>query len=179
MRSHAAVPTPTDIPARDSGRAYIIVLLPRGQKTFDHLGIPLPTSDFYKSLGTVRHSPSGETRVRLQFDALKGQTEAVTLPGTRPEEMCMMCSSPSLDACSQQPSPAIANTVAPSFPNAVHRSRLSPAMSPSAGGGEGGGGARWRLHFLLQGGTIGPEKVGTSNCTYCPHTHTGATLHSC
>ncbi|KAF5842142.1 hypothetical protein DUNSADRAFT_9101 [Dunaliella salina] len=47
----------------DTGRAYIIALIPRGQATLERLGIPLPSSDHYRSLGTVRHPDKGEQRV--------------------------------------------------------------------------------------------------------------------
>jgi len=49
--------------AVDTGRAYIIALIPRGQATLERLGIPLPSSDHYRSLGTVRHPEKGEPRV--------------------------------------------------------------------------------------------------------------------
>jgi len=49
--------------AVDLGRAYIIILIPRGQATLERLGIPLPDDPHFKSLGTVRHDAKGKTSV--------------------------------------------------------------------------------------------------------------------
>ncbi|GFH08087.1 monooxygenase [Haematococcus lacustris] len=46
-----------------TGRAYIILLIPRGQAALQRLGIPLPNDDNYKSLGTVRHDSKGKVSV--------------------------------------------------------------------------------------------------------------------
>lgn len=43
----------------DSGRAYIIILIPRGKAALEELGIALPTDPHYLTQGTVRHTPKG------------------------------------------------------------------------------------------------------------------------
>ncbi|KAG2495591.1 hypothetical protein HYH03_006191 [Edaphochlamys debaryana] len=47
----------------DTGRAYIIILIPRGQAALKELGIKMPADEEYKSLGTVRHSAKGKVSV--------------------------------------------------------------------------------------------------------------------
>ena len=45
------------------GRAYIIILIPRGQRALADLGVPLPTKGHCMSQGTVRHSRAGKVTV--------------------------------------------------------------------------------------------------------------------
>jgi ubiquitin carboxyl-terminal hydrolase 48 len=49
--------------AVDTGRAYIIILIPRGQAALSELGIELPKSGHNVSQGTVRHARSGTVSV--------------------------------------------------------------------------------------------------------------------
>ncbi|KXZ44087.1 hypothetical protein GPECTOR_74g701 [Gonium pectorale] len=55
-------PEPKNDPV-DTGRAYIIILIPRGQAALKELGIKLPDDEQYKTLGTVTHNAKGKTRV--------------------------------------------------------------------------------------------------------------------
>ncbi|MEW5313392.1 MAG: hypothetical protein WDW38_004963 [Sanguina aurantia] len=52
-------PDPEDDPV-DPGRAYIIILIPRGQSALEELKIPLPTDPNFLTQGTVRHQPNGK-----------------------------------------------------------------------------------------------------------------------
>lgn len=49
--------------AVDTGRAYIIILIPRGQKALQELGVPLPTEGHCMSQGSVRHSRAGKVSI--------------------------------------------------------------------------------------------------------------------
>ncbi|GLC46748.1 hypothetical protein PLESTF_000431900 [Pleodorina starrii] len=55
-------PEPRNDPV-DTGRAYIIILIPRGQAALKELGIKLPDDEHFKTLGTVSHNVKGKTRV--------------------------------------------------------------------------------------------------------------------
>eukprot|EP00882_Tetradesmus_deserticola_P018045 GHRQ01019362.1.p1 GENE.GHRQ01019362.1~~GHRQ01019362.1.p1 ORF type:complete len:224 (+),score=55.99 GHRQ01019362.1:113-784(+) len=46
--------------AVDTGRAYIIILIPRGQAALQELGVPLPSQREFITKGTVRHSKQGK-----------------------------------------------------------------------------------------------------------------------
>lgn len=46
--------------AVDTGRAYIIIVIPRGQAALQELGVPLPSQQEYVTKGTVRHPKSGK-----------------------------------------------------------------------------------------------------------------------
>ncbi len=50
----------------DTGRAYIIFLIPRGKAALQELGIQLPTDPHFSTQGSVRHSPKGKVRARFQ-----------------------------------------------------------------------------------------------------------------
>ncbi|KAF8072714.1 kmo [Scenedesmus sp. PABB004] len=47
----------------DTGRAYIIIVIPRGQAALNDLGVPLPSAAEYKTKGTVRHNKKGQVGV--------------------------------------------------------------------------------------------------------------------
>jgi len=47
----------------DNGRAYIIILIPRGKAALEELGVELPTDPHFLTLGSVRHPPSGKVSV--------------------------------------------------------------------------------------------------------------------
>ncbi|GAX76027.1 hypothetical protein CEUSTIGMA_g3470.t1 [Chlamydomonas eustigma] len=47
----------------DSGRAYIIILIPRGKAALAELGISLPTDPHFITQGSVRHPPNGKVSV--------------------------------------------------------------------------------------------------------------------
>jgi ubiquitin carboxyl-terminal hydrolase 48 len=47
----------------DTGRAYIIILIPRGQAALQQLGVPLPDDPATVTLGTVTHNAKGKVRV--------------------------------------------------------------------------------------------------------------------
>ncbi|KAG2449076.1 hypothetical protein HYH02_005825 [Chlamydomonas schloesseri] len=49
--------------AVDTGRAYIIILIPRGQAALKELGVKLPEDEHFRTLGTVSHNAKGKTRV--------------------------------------------------------------------------------------------------------------------
>ena len=49
--------------AVDTGRAYIIILIPRGPAALQELGVPLPTAAEFVTAGTVRHSRQGQVTV--------------------------------------------------------------------------------------------------------------------
>ncbi|GIL95578.1 hypothetical protein Vretimale_1533 [Volvox reticuliferus] len=55
-------PEPRNDPV-DTGRAYIIILIPRGQAALKELGIKLPDDEHFKTLGTVSHNAKGKVRV--------------------------------------------------------------------------------------------------------------------
>lgn len=44
----------------DTGRAYIIILIPRGRAALEEIGVDLPTDPHYLTQGTVRHSNKGK-----------------------------------------------------------------------------------------------------------------------
>eukprot|EP00878_Enallax_costatus_P016055 GHUV01016834.1.p1 GENE.GHUV01016834.1~~GHUV01016834.1.p1 ORF type:complete len:473 (+),score=145.50 GHUV01016834.1:831-2249(+) len=52
-------PEPQDDPV-DRGRAYIIIIIPRGQAALRELGVPLPTDGEHVTKGTVRHNRQGK-----------------------------------------------------------------------------------------------------------------------
>ncbi|GFR39880.1 hypothetical protein Agub_g382 [Astrephomene gubernaculifera] len=47
----------------DTGRAYIIILIPRGQAALKELGVKLPEDEHFRTLGTVSHNEKGKVRV--------------------------------------------------------------------------------------------------------------------
>ncbi|EFJ43553.1 flagellar-specific protein Ssa14 [Volvox carteri f. nagariensis] len=55
-------PEPRNDPV-DTGRAYIIILIPRGQAALNELGIKLPADEHFKTLGTVSHNVKGKVRI--------------------------------------------------------------------------------------------------------------------
>jgi len=59
---HERRPEPKNDPV-DTGRAYIIILIPRGQAALKDLGVPLPTEGHYVTKGTVRHNKKGKVGI--------------------------------------------------------------------------------------------------------------------
>lgn len=49
--------------AVDTGRAYIIILIPRGQAALKELGVPLPSQREFITKGTVRHDRKGKVGI--------------------------------------------------------------------------------------------------------------------
>jgi kynurenine 3-monooxygenase len=47
----------------DTGRAYIIILIPRGKAALEELGVALPTDPHFLTAGSVRHSAKGKVSV--------------------------------------------------------------------------------------------------------------------
>ncbi|KAG1675257.1 hypothetical protein FOA52_016288 [Chlamydomonas sp. UWO 241] len=55
-----------DADSVDNGRAYIIILIPRGKAALEELGIALPTDPHFLTQGTVRHSAKGKVSVNKE-----------------------------------------------------------------------------------------------------------------
>lgn len=50
----------------DTGRAYIIILIPRGKAALEELGVELPNDPHYLTAGSVRHSAKGKVSIERE-----------------------------------------------------------------------------------------------------------------
>lgn len=68
----------------DTGRAYIIILIPRGRAALQNIGVPLPEDPMMQTRGTVRHNNKGEVRAAAAAVCLgsvseRGRGDALTV----------------------------------------------------------------------------------------------------